>query len=295
MIKPTPLKERDAIGIVAPGSPVNPELFSKGVNILEDMGFRVVYGKFVLERNGYLAGSDIQRLADLNMMVMDEYIKAIIAARGGFGCLRLLEGLNLNEFKLHPKLVIGFSDCTSLLNIVSQRSSLITLHGPVVTQLSTISEESRASLRSMLTMAEYPPISMNSAHLVRRASVSGRLAGGNLTTLCHLIGTPFEPDFSESILILEDTNEPCYRIDRMFTHMKLAGKFDKVKGFLLGSFLGVSEIEAVWDRVLELCPDNSVPVWGNMPIGHGDNNYTWPIGAKVELDKSGLIRFLNES
>jgi muramoyltetrapeptide carboxypeptidase len=295
MIRPPLLSKNHAIGVVAPSSPFDEHRFAHGLRILEEMGFRPILAPNLRNRQGHLAGTDQERAADFTEMFLRPEVGAVMAARGGFGTLRLLENLDFSIFARTPKPLVGFSDLTVLLNVIAQRSSLITFHGPVVTSLPRISGRSRQSLYDMLTSPEFPPITWEKTEVVRPGPAEGRLFGGNLTTLCHLLGTPYEPSFEKTILILEDVNEPLYRIDRMLTHLKLAGKLDQVEAVLLGDFQGCESKQAVWERVCDLLPRPSIPLWGNMPLGHGEENYTWPIGAYAKLVREGEIHFHHES
>jgi len=294
MIRPPLLSKNEAIGVVAPSSPFDDQVFAGGLRILEGMGFHLILAPNLRNRHGHLAGTDQERARDFTEMFIRSDVRAVMGARGGFGTLRLLEELDFRIFGQAPKPLVGFSDLTVLVNVITQRSSLITFHGPVVTSLPQSSIRSRQSLYDMLTSPEFPPLTWEKAKIVRPGLAEGRLVGGNLTTLCHLLGTPYEPDFEGAIMILEDVNEPFYRIDRMLTHLKLAGKLDQVNAVLLGDFQGCESHEAVWDRVCHLLPRPSVPIWGNMPLGHGEENYTWPIGAYARLVSEGEIHFYHE-
>ena len=291
MIKPPEMHKNSMIGIVAPSSPFDDKDFSRGLTVLEEMGFRTIFGPNLRNRCGHLAGTDQERVKDLEEMFLRSDVSAVTVARGGFGALRLLSNMDFSVFEKNPKPFVGFSDLTVLLNVISQRCSLITFHGPVVTSLANISDHSRDSFFQTLISPEFPPLIWEEASIVRPGYAEGRLAGGNLTTLCHLLGTPYESNFDAAIVILEDVNEPLYRIDRMLTHLKLAGKLERIRAVLLGSFGGCESVEAVWERVCYLIPNRSIPIWGNMPLGHGEDNYTWPIGANAQLVNDGEIRF----
>ncbi len=289
MIKPPSLRNGATIGVVAPSSPFDPDRFRAGVSILEEMGFRVALGSHVMSRNGHLAGSDEDRLADFRDMLLNPEVDAIMAARGGYGALRIVGGIDFDAIRRRRVPVIGFSDVTVLLNAIAQRCSLVALHAPMVHSLPKVSPDSLDSLRSALTSETLPPLVWEQRVALRNGVASGPLYGGNLATLISLMGTPFEPSFDNAILMLEDVHEPLYRIDRMLTQLKLAGALDNVAGILLGEFSGVDK-ERVWERVLELAPP-SVPVWGDLPFGHGAVNHTWPIGAVTSFGADDTVRF----
>jgi muramoyltetrapeptide carboxypeptidase len=279
------------VGIIAPSSSFDRDLFESGVAVLEEMGFRPIFGSRLFEQNRHLAGNDEQRLSDLTEMVQNHDVTAVLAARGGFGSIRLVDRLNFQIFTHNPKIFAGFSDLSILLNVIAQRGFLITFHGPNVTTLSTISDLSKESFFRMVTAEVFPPLLWERTRVLRPGRARGMLAGGNLTTLCHLMGTPFEPSFDGCVLIIEDVNEPLYRIDRMLTQLKLCGKLEGLEAVLLGAFDGCPELDEVYERVLELIPDPNVAVWADMPLGHGLDNYTWPIGAEAILAEEGVVRF----
>jgi len=276
--------------VVATSSPFDRDQFQAGVSILEGMGFRVVLGDHIMSRNGHLAGPDEDRLADLQSMIANPEVDAVIAARGGSGALRIVGSLDFEEIRRNPKPLVGFSDLSVLLNTISQRCSLVTFHGPMVHSLPKVTVDSLAALQSALMNETFPTLEWEGRQVARKGTASGPLYGGNLATLCSLVGTPFEPSFDNAVLMLEDINEPFYRVDRMLTQLKLAGKFEKLAGVLLGEFSGVENGGQIWERVLELVP-SSIPVWGDMPFGHGPVNYTWPIGAVASFGRGGAISF----
>ncbi len=293
MRKPPPLRAGDTLGVIAPSSPFDEDQFQRGIAVLHSMGFQTMEGEHLRARNSHLAGTDRQRLADVEAMAANDDVAGIIAARGGFGALRFGSLLDCDLFRRSPKTFIGYSDLTVLLSALNRRASLIAFHGPMVTSLPRITDAARASFLAMITAEQFPPLEWDLTVEIRGGTAEGMLAGGNLTTLCHLMGTPLEPSFDGCILLLEDINEPLYRVDRMLTQFRLAGKLAGVKGVLLGEFTGLNDPEKLWELVLESVPPR-VPVWGNMPAGHGADNHTWPLGATARMERRGLVLFSHE-
>lgn len=292
-ILPPRLQRGDTIGIVAPAGPIrDQEQFAAGVRLVREMGFEVKFDRDINRSEGYLAGGDERRAQEFNALWADPEVKAIIAARGGYGSLRIASRLDMDMVRAHPKILIGFSDITVLLNVLNKGADLITFHGPTVSTLATGDQESATSLFNTIANPRPPePIRPERLEVLASGNAKGRIMGGNLTNLCHLIGTPFEPDWQQAILFLEDIGEAEYRVDRMLTHLASAGKFTGLAGLLLGEFTDCGDTEAVWRRALELT-DNKVPVWGNFPVGHGKRNLTLPVGLNAEMDSnSGRLLF----
>ncbi len=290
-IVPHRLTKGDTIGVVAPASPFETERFDRGLEVLKSMGFRVVYSDGLFKRNGYLAGADTHRAKQLQRFFTDDTIKGIICARGGFGSIRVLSYLNFNVIQNNPKCFIGFSDITALLSAFYAESRLVTFHGPTVTTLATASKISREFFLTALLSESPLQINPLKGVTLQSGTASGRIIGGNLTTLCHLIGTPFLPDFNGHIIFIEDTGESEYRIDRMLTQMKLAGCFDGIVGLGLGSFRGCGNIEDIYKIAKGVFKENRIPILGGLPIGHGRTNLTIPFGlaATLDADKKSLV------
>jgi muramoyltetrapeptide carboxypeptidase len=289
-IVPNRLTEGDTIGVVAPASPFETERFQRGLKVLKSMGFQIVYEEGLFKRNGYLAGADTHRANQLQRFFSDDTIDGIICARGGFGSIRVLSYLDFNVIRQNPKCFIGFSDITALLSVFYAESTLVTYHGPTVTTLATASKISRDFFQTALLSESPLQIVPSKGVTLQSGIASGRVVGGNLTTLCHLTGTPFQPDFNRHILFIEDTGESEYRIDRMLTQMKLAGCFNGVVGLGLGSFRGCGKIEDIYKIVKGIFKEDRIPILGGLPIGHGRTNLTIPVGlaATLNADKKML-------
>lgn len=286
------LSPGDAVGVIAPAGPFDRERFARGMDALESLGLTPVFDERVFARQAYLAGPDQDRAGQVRDFVRDPQIKALIAARGGYGTMRLLNLLDYRDFYANPKPVIGFSDLTALLLAINQRTGLVCLHGPVVTQLAEAGEPTRASLAETLFTGRAAPLDFTPGQVVHPGRAAGRLIGGNLSLLVHLLGSAFAPRFEGCILFLEDVNEPPYRLDRLLTALALAGVWERVAGLALGWFPncgGEEEVEAVLGRCLGAL---EVPVVRSLPFGHAEPNLTLPFGAQAELDtEAGRLSF----
>ena len=281
---PARIKPGDTIGIVAPAGPFDRQTFLRGVRILEDMGFQIFIPPGLFEKNRYLAGSDNHRVQFVNQLFADTSVDAIICARGGYGSMRILPMLDYDAIQNNPKVFIGFSDITILLSVLVSRCNLVTFHGPVVTSLADASKETKCSLFSNVTSDSNLEIKLFSGETIIPGVAAGEVCGGNLTMLCHLVGTPFAPDFENKILFLEDRGEAPYRIDRMLVHMALAGCFKGLSGIILGTFEECGPIEDVIKIVVEVFEKYSIPILAGLDAGHGRHNLTIPLGIEATLD-----------
>jgi len=240
IIKPQRLQPGDTVGLIAPASAAfEPATIREGVETLQSLGFKVKTGEHIKEKYGYLAGSDEHRVADLHRMFEDDEIKAIVALRGGYGSMRLLNLIDYDLVKKNPKIFIGYSDITSLNLAIYHKTGLVTFHGPVA--ISSFSKYTQEYFWKVVSSPEplgkvKHPVPGNTlrptAHLntIRPGKATGRLIGGNLTLFTALLGTPYEVDSRDAILFLEETGEEPYDVDRMLTHLLLAGKLDHVAG-----------------------------------------------------------------
>ncbi len=283
-IRPPRLRPGDTIGVVAPAGPFERKLFSQGLSTLEAMGFQIRVPKEIFEKTGYLAGDDAHRAQLVNRLFKDPAIHAIVCARGGFGSLRILPRLDFDAIRENPKIFMGFSDITALLTAITTLGGLVSFHGPVVTTLANALKNTRDALSAAILSDA--PLEVQSANgvVIRAGRAQGPVIGGNLTTLCHLLKTPFEARFKNHILLLEDRGEALYRIDRMLFQMKLAGCFEGIAGLVLGSFEGCGSLEDVFQVFEEHFKDIPVPILAGFDVGHGEQNLTIPIGLDATLD-----------
>jgi muramoyltetrapeptide carboxypeptidase len=302
MIKPEALRPGDTIGVIAPAGSVDPAELGQGVDRLKGMGFRVVLGESVAKRLRYLAGSDRERAADLNRMFSNPEIAAILCARGGYGTSRIIPYLDQDAIAQHPKIVIGSSDVTLLLNHLRQHFGLVTFHGPMVApnfgkQPSSLTD---AWFRKILVEAQGEgPIAVDGVKGLRGGQAEGPLVGGCLTMLCSTLGTPYEIQTDGAILLLEDIDEAPYRIDRMLTQLKAASKFKNARGVIFGTMPGCQppspSAYVLEDVICDVLADQTIPILYGFPTGHGGEQVTLPLGIPVRIDGSTAAVTLLES
>ena len=304
MIKPKALAVGQTIGLIAPASPSrDDDDVRMAVEVLTSLGFQVKESANLYRRHGYLAGSDAERAADLNAMFADETVDAIFALHGGYGASRLLSLLDYECIRHNPKVLLGYSDITALLNGIFTQAGLITFHGRVAA--SNFTDYTLAEFKKVLMAASAgtgigaaPPFATQPGRVDRENRLvplapgyaEGQLIGGNLTLLSHLIGTPYAPDFSGKILFLEDVGESVYRIDRMLTQLLLAGKLQQVAGIVLGKFTDCKPIYSsgsslsLSEVLIERCTNLGVPVLRGLMIGHIEDQTVVPVGCRAALN-----------
>lgn len=278
--------------MAAPASPFDRSRFETGLRLLQNLGFHVRVPDAVRDRDTYLAGPDRQRAGLINGLFADPEVRLIWCARGGYGSMRMLPFVDYDFIRDHPKPLVGSSDATALLTALYTRCHMPVFHGPMVVSLADEDEAVCENVHSVFTAAAAPVIEAAPAVALRSGSASGIVIGGNLTTLSHLTGTPFEPDFSGHLLFLEDIREAPYRLDRMLTQMKMAGKLSRISGLLLGRFLECGSMEEIHAIVENICKDLDFPVLAQIPAGHGQPNFTLPMGVEATLDAdAGTLRY----
>lgn len=279
------------MGVVAPAGPVNRELLEKGLKILRGMKFNPVLGEHVFSRRGYLAGSDEDRAEDLMSMFKNPDVKAIICARGGYGVNRLLPLLKPAIIRKNPKIVVGASDITLLLLYLEKKCSLVAFHGPMVGgsfgQYGM--KKTKKQFRDLLTgQPEGKTLVSAQARVLRPGVGKGEITGGCLTLLCRSLGTPYEIQTRNKILLIEDVNEAPYRIDGMLWQLKTAGKFKDVKGIVLGEMINCHPKKSANGAgrlyYQEMFDGLSIPIVTNFPIGHGREMWTLPFGINATLN-----------
>ncbi|MFP3868585.1 MAG: LD-carboxypeptidase [Desulfobacteraceae bacterium] len=281
---PAALQPGDLLAVVAPASPVAREPFRAGVRWLEEWGFRVRYGEEIFQDRPYETAADQQRSQHLIQTLADPEVRGVLCARGGYGSLRLLEHLNFAALTAYPKLFVGFSDVTNLLCTFYQRLNLVTFHGPTVAHLEALTPAARASLQAVLTAPDSLNLKFTGLMVLCPGQAQGPLLGGNLTTLCHLIGTPFAPQLAGHVLFLEDHNEARYRIDRLLHHLRLSGALQGVAAVVLGSFTRCGAVTPLLEIFRTALAPLQIPVLAGLPVGHQPDNHTLPIGAWALVD-----------
>jgi len=306
-LKPPRLKPGDTVGLINPaGATFHHDDVAIAEETLTALGLRMKAGKHLLDRYGYLAGSDKARAADVNTMFSDPEVNAVFTLRGGWGCNRILDLLDYESIAKHPKIIMGYSDITSLLLALNAKTGLVTFHGPVV--VSTWNKYSTDFVKQLLFDAE--TFSMENPQetgdnltqvkdrvlTINSGKASGKLLGGNLTVLTAMVGSDYLPDFSDSILFLEEVGEDVYRVDRMLTQLKLAGILDQLSGFVFGKCSKCKPGESYGSLTLEEVLDDhikplGIPAWYGSMIGHIENKFTIPVGINAEIDAgNGRIR-----
>jgi muramoyltetrapeptide carboxypeptidase len=304
IIKPQALKKGDTVGLISPASNIDtPEDVNIAKDMMEWLGFKPVIGKNVLNQYGYLAGKDNERADDVNEMFKREDVKGIFCIRGGYGSMRMLPLLDFEMIKKNPKVLIGYSDITSLLLAIHKMTGLVTFHGPVA--LSTFNSYTMEYLKKAIFSNEIiGPIKMpkrdpnvveteNRLIKINRGKATGRLIGGNLSLYTSLLATPYEIDSKNKILFFEDVGEEPYRVDRMLTQLWLAKKLQESAGIIIGKLTDVKsrDYKPSFDNTLSaeeilrtrLEPLNIPVVYGYM-IGHIKEKITIPLGVKATID-----------
>lgn len=286
---PKPLAEQGRIAIIAPAGPARVDTL-KAIHWFEQRGYQCRIYPGVTESQGYLAGSDAQRLADLHAAFAANDVDAIICLRGGYGSMRLLDGIDYDLLRNHPKPLVGYSDITALHGAIARHAGFVTFHGAMLKSelLADKQEPTESSLFALLsgrlgrgdTLAHPQAYPLST---IVPGAATGRLVGGNLAMLGATLGTSAELCSQDGILFIEDVNEPLYRIDRLLTQLRLAGKFEGLRGVLVGDFVGLT-VQALAPLLREMFEPLGIPVLAGWCSGHCDPNLTLPLGAQVRLD-----------
>lgn len=304
LIKPPHLQSGDTIGVVAPAGLFKKELLENGLDKWRRFGMKIKLGSSIFNEHRYLAGTNKERTDDFNRMFNDPEIKAIICVRGGAGSMQLVEGIDWSAARSRPRILMGFSDVTFLLQAWIKETGQVAIHGPMAANPSFISYPERfdnflldllqkpdpnLEISPEFLLAVDPACPKPTAH--RPGKAQGRLNGGCLSLLINTLGTPWEIDTTGSVLFIEDTNEPPYRIERMLWHLKLAGKLENICAICFGN-LGLA-FQQIAEGVEELLGDRQIPILYNLPVGHGRFNLPLPLGIMVEVDSAKRrIKFL---
>jgi muramoyltetrapeptide carboxypeptidase len=285
VLKPHLLRRGDLIGVAAPAGATEAAAVSAGVHVLESAGYRVRLGDSVFKRMGFLAGNDAERAADLTAMFADPEVRAIVAARGGYGCGRLLPHFDVDVVRRNPKIFVGYSDLTFLLAHIVQRAELVTFHGPMVMGLASHPDVG-AGLLGLLT-GDRGRWNLAARDIVQPGTTEGMIVGGCLSVLVSMLGTPYDVETGGRILFLEDVNEKPYRIDRMLTQLRQAGKLDTAAGVVFGEMAGCTagpnEAMTVGDVIRQAFAAAKIPVVMGLPTGHTQGAVTLPLGVRARL------------
>ncbi len=314
LLKPARLKPGSVVGIVSPASAtfVREEL-DIVVDVVRALKLVPRLAPHLLNRYGYLAGTDKQRASDINQLFADPEVAAILPIRGGWGCTRILPYLDYSTIGRNPKILVGFSDITALILAINARTQMVTFHGP--NGFTSWQPRQTEYFRKVLFAGEKVVFEnwkddedtnrlmqvKNRIQTIKEGRAKGKLIGGNLSVLSAMVGSSYLPKFNGAILFLEDTNESIYRIDRMMTHLKIAGVFEHLAGFIFGQcpqclpgedYGSLTLAEVITDHIKPL----GIPAWYGAMIGHIETILTLPIGLDVEIDASaGTIRMLESA
>ena len=288
VIKPPALKKGDKIGLIAPASSFSREGFAAGCDRLRQMGYFPVFSNGIFDRDIYFAGTAERRLRELEEMLGRDDIAALICVRGGYGSNYLLEHLDFERFIQHPKILLGCSDITSLLTAITDRTGLVTFHGPMVAKDLALGTFDSSSWNSALQGATDWNVSTDGVEVLKPGRARGRLYGGCLSMLVASLRTRFEVRTEGTILFIEDIAEKPFRIDRMLMQLRLAGKLEGVRGFIFGEMMDCDPparadytLQQVIMRVLS---PYKVPIVYGLKSGHVTrDNITLPIGVHAEL------------
>ncbi|MFC5925000.1 S66 peptidase family protein [Micromonospora vulcania] len=282
----------DRVRVVSPGSTPNPASMARGIEILRGWGLEVELGEHVYAKYGYLAGTDDQRLADLNAALNDPGVRAVFAARGGYGTQRIVDRINVAGVRRDPRVVVGFSDITSIHGKLWRDAGLVTFYGPMVnwSDSRTGPESAEALRRAVMTTAPVV-ITRDPAETAAPVLVPGRatgpLLGGCLTLISTSLGAGDAPAFDNAILFFEDVDEAPYSIDMMLTELRRVGVLSRVAGVVVGQITNSVGAPDEWDAVAMLKDrlyDLGVPVLGGLRLGHGNGQLTVPLGSRATID-----------
>jgi muramoyltetrapeptide carboxypeptidase len=296
------LRPGEVIRFVAPAGPADPAKVEACRRKFERLGYRVDVPKDLFRRDRYLAGTDDERADELNAAIRDPNVRAIFPCRGGYGLMRILERVDYGAIRDDPKIITGYSDLTALHLAIARYSRVITFHSPMPQSSLDRDDGDHAYASSSfwrMIRGEISPGPAGGEKVVELPKdrpppvrlvgglAKGRLVGGNLTLICSTLGTPFAVEPLGKILLIEDTGEAPYRVDRMFEQLKLAGVLDQVVGLLIGTF-DETDVKATEEVVREHCSRLKIPVILNFPVGHSPFNATLPHGGWVELDANAI-------
>lgn len=288
MIAPPYLKKGDKIAITCPAKSL-PSDINTAIQLLESWGLKVVIGETVTATYHQFAGNDELRTKDLQRFLNDDSVKAIVAARGGYGSIRIIDQLDFSRFRQNPKWLVGFSDITVLHSHIHATCEVQTIHGQMPLNVPDATKPSLESLRKAL-FGEPLHYEFESFSPGRDGEAEGILIGGNLTLLVMMAGSASEMDFTGKILFIEDVGEYLYSVDRMLWQLKRAGKLAKLNGLIVGGFTDMKDNvipfgQTVPEIVINLVKQYEYPVCFDFPAGHIDNNYALTLGSKIKLSK----------
>ena len=301
MIKPSALKPNATIGIVSPSSWLNEPDLKTAVSVFENKGYKLVLGESVFLKEFTYAGTPRERADDINNMFANPDIDAIICTRGGYGANRVLPLLDYDLIKANPKIFVGFSDITAFLTSITQKTGLVTFHGPMLSSFKKgVLEFNFDLLENVLfgneSVALHPPSKLP-MRILNSSKADGPLWGGNMCLLINRLGTQDQLDTDGAILFIEDIDEYLYAFDRMLVHMKKAGMFENIKGLIIGELVDMKDYDDPFGKstdeiVMDVCGNLDIPIISNFPCGHGIYQATLPISIPVQLDAESELPLL---
>ncbi len=297
MIQPSYLKKGDKVAIIATARKVSAEEIQPAITFFESYGLSVALGKNLFASKNQYAGTDEQRVEDLQWALNDPEINAIIIARGGYGTVRLIDRVDFTEFKNYPKWMVGYSDVTVLHNAIHQQG-IATLHSTMPLNF----DKSKVATESMMNalFGKLDKIKTEENYSNVSGKGKGQLVGGNLSLIYSLSGTPYDLDTKNKILFLEDLDEYLYHIDRMMMQLKLSGKLKHLKGLVIGGMTDMKDNAIPFGKlpeeiILDAVKEYNYPVCFDFPAGHIDDNRAIYFGKEVELnveDDKGILKYL---
>lgn len=313
ILLPKKLAPGATLGLIAPGYAVSSEKLQEAIGYVEDLGYKVYHTPRIEGHYGYLSNTDEERLADLHHMFSNPDVDGILCVRGGYGCTRILPHIDWELIKSNPKVFAGFSDITALLNTMHEKTGLVCFHAPVGTTLDT--DYNREYFQKVIngntekvTLSPFPYHKEEknygpefTPYTICEGEATGILAGGNLSLLAAMTGTPFEPNYTDKIVFIEEIEEEPYRIDRMLTQLRQSATFNKAKGVILGIFNGCNTARnpdsfSLKEVLTDRFGDMNIPIAYGLPIGHIDENATLPLGVPVTVNASELtVKILKNS
>ncbi|MEP6846354.1 MAG: LD-carboxypeptidase [Panacibacter sp.] len=283
---PPSLRKNDTIGIICPAGYMHAMKAQTCIETLQQWGFKVKIGKTLGNQFNYFSGTDEERLQDLQQMLDDKEVKAILCGRGGYGLSRIIDKLDFKKFRRYPKWIIGYSDITILHAHLYTKLKIASIHSPMAAAFNDggAGNEFVQSLKKAIT-GKKSNYHCAAHSLNKRGDAKAELIGGNLSLICHLMGSADEFITNNKILFLEDVGEYIYNIDRMFMQLKRAGKLNNLAGLIIGGFTDLKDTtipfgQKVYDLILDKVAEYNYPVCFDFPVGHSNRNYALKIGVK---------------
>jgi muramoyltetrapeptide carboxypeptidase len=286
LTKPRALPRNGHVAVLAASGPSDLPRIREAQRHLEAMGLGVTLASNIDHRHrGYLAGTDAERVAELNRYLRSEEFDAFLFSRGGYGAMRILDQVDYEAIRANPRPIIGFSDVTALHQAVAVRAGVASFHGPMLNLdfYDMLSPEREQWFWSLLTGEAPVSYQFDPANVLFDGDVEGTLFGGCLALTVALIGTPYDFWVDGGIWFWEDIDEPAYRLDRMLTHLRLSGRIESIRGVIIGKLKGCGSEEEVDALLREFFSSFGIPVVRDFPFGHHGDNLLMPIGAPARL------------